>query len=72
MSSFRSKRLPTPEIEGFDSCERAILAHATARHAAAQADAEDAATRLRLAVLGVMPAEAGAGTSQASLTALLR
>jgi len=71
MSSLRSKRLPAPEIEGFDSRERAILAHATARHAAAQADADDAATRLRLAVLAVERAEAGAGTSQASLAALL-
>ncbi len=65
MSSLRSKRLPAPEIEGFDSCERAILAHATARHAAAQADAQEAATQLRLAVQAVMRAEAGDETNPA-------
>ena len=71
MSTLRSKRLPAPEIEGFDSRERAILAHATARHAVAQADADDAATRLRLAVLAVMWAEAGAGTNPVVLAELL-
>lgn len=67
MSSLRSKRLPAPEIKGFDSRERAILAHAFARHAAAQADAQDAATRLRLAALAVTRVEAGDETDSAPL-----
>lgn len=70
MSTLRSKRLP--EIDGFDSHERAILAHATARHAAAQADVEDAATQLRWATLAVMRAEAGAGSDPVTVEELRR
>ena len=60
MSPLRAKRLPArPEIEGFDTREHAILAHAAARHTAAQADAEDAPAQLRLAVVAVMQAKVG-------------
>jgi hypothetical protein len=46
-----------PAIEGFNTAERAILAHALAAYAAAKAEAKDAAMRLRLASEAVARAE---------------
>jgi hypothetical protein len=58
-----------PAIDGFDTPEQAILAHAIARYRAAAAEAVVAAAALHRAALAAIQAEDSGGRSPALLTA---
>ena len=61
----------TLAIQGFETPERAHLAHAIDRYARARADAETAARRVRMALAAVARSEGGEGADPARWGTLL-
>jgi hypothetical protein len=61
----------TSAVQGFETAERAHLAHAIDRYAKARADAEAAATHVRRALAAVARSEGGEDADPARWGALL-